>query len=124
MAAALHLNAKPFSLCSPSISLPKISPSSFRVKCSAGTSPSRRYNIALLPGDGIGPEVIAVAKDVLNFAASLEGLYLLPLSFFPHRFCFIYMLVVGFMFCWMDTELFGVIVHFVFIFDEIGFCFY
>lgn len=27
------------------------------------------------------------------------------------------------MFCWMDTEFFGEIVHFVFVFDEIGFCF-
>lgn len=74
MAAALHFNAKPFNFCSPSISLSKPSPTLFRLRCSAGTSPSRRYNIALLPGDGIGPEVIAVAKDVLNLAASFEGI--------------------------------------------------
>ncbi|GJT75706.1 3-isopropylmalate dehydrogenase, chloroplastic-like protein [Tanacetum coccineum] len=34
----------------------------------------RRYNITLLPGDGIGPEVISVAKNVLNLAASVEGI--------------------------------------------------
>lgn len=72
-AATLHLNAKPSNFFSPSISLSKTSPKLFRVTCSAGTSPSRRFNIALLPGDGVGPEVIAVAKDVLNLAASLEG---------------------------------------------------
>ncbi|XP_023525901.1 3-isopropylmalate dehydrogenase, chloroplastic-like [Cucurbita pepo subsp. pepo] len=73
-AATLHLNAKPSNFFSPSISLSKTSPKLFRVTCSAGTSPSRRFNIALLPGDGVGPEVIAVAKDVLNLAASLEGI--------------------------------------------------
>ncbi|KAE9453580.1 hypothetical protein C3L33_14544, partial [Rhododendron williamsianum] len=43
------------------------------IRCSA-TSPSRRYTITLLPGDGIGPEVISVAKNVLELAGSLEGL--------------------------------------------------
>ncbi|KAI8529418.1 hypothetical protein RHMOL_Rhmol12G0223500 [Rhododendron molle] len=42
-------------------------------RCSS-TSPSRRYTITLLPGDGIGPEVISVAKNVLELAGSLEGL--------------------------------------------------
>jgi 3-isopropylmalate dehydrogenase len=39
-------------------------------RCSASI---RSYNITLLPGDGIGPEVVAVAKDVLSLAGSLEG---------------------------------------------------
>ena len=38
----------------------------------AGTS----YTIAVLPGDGIGPEVIAAALDVLNVAASAHGVSL------------------------------------------------
>nr|GEV37205.1 3-isopropylmalate dehydrogenase, chloroplastic-like [Tanacetum cinerariifolium] len=40
----------------------------------SGNSTKRRYNITLLPGDGIGPEVISVAKNVLNLAASVEGI--------------------------------------------------
>ena len=40
------------------------------VRCSAA---ARSYNITLLPGDGIGPEVVAVAKDVLSVAGSKEG---------------------------------------------------
>ncbi|WOL17798.1 3-isopropylmalate dehydrogenase 2, chloroplastic-like [Canna indica] len=43
-------------------------------RCSASPSPSRSYSITLLPGDGIGPEVISVAKDVLSLAGSLEGI--------------------------------------------------
>lgn len=121
MAAALHFNAKPFNFCSPSISLSKPSPTLFRLRCSAGTSPSRRYNIALLPGDGIGPEVIAVAKDVLNLAASFEGpsnpSLFIPLFFLvgtlpvfreeknlgPFFWFGLYMVVVGFMFCWRNS---------------------
>ncbi|KAF5741756.1 3-isopropylmalate dehydrogenase-2C chloroplastic [Tripterygium wilfordii] len=44
-----------------------------RIKCAA-TTPRKSYNITLLPGDGIGPEVISVAKNVLNLAGSLEGI--------------------------------------------------
>ncbi|KAL5219602.1 hypothetical protein ABZP36_020286 [Zizania latifolia] len=40
------------------------------VRCSAA---ARSYNITLLPGDGIGPEVVAVAEDVLSLAGALEG---------------------------------------------------
>ncbi|XP_052175958.1 3-isopropylmalate dehydrogenase 2, chloroplastic-like [Diospyros lotus] len=46
---------------------------SLTVRCSA-TSQARRYSITLLPGDGIGPEVISVAKNVLNLTGSLEGI--------------------------------------------------
>uniref|UniRef100_A0A2P2MW14 3-isopropylmalate dehydrogenase n=1 Tax=Rhizophora mucronata TaxID=61149 RepID=A0A2P2MW14_RHIMU len=35
---------------------------------------SKRYSITLLPGDGIGPEVISVAKNALELAGSLEGI--------------------------------------------------
>ena len=40
------------------------------VRCSAA---ARSYSITLLPGDGIGPEVVAVAKDVLSVAGAKEG---------------------------------------------------
>ncbi|XP_062089919.1 3-isopropylmalate dehydrogenase 2, chloroplastic isoform X1 [Humulus lupulus] len=50
----------------------RYSPKPSRITCSA-VSQSRRYTITLLPGDGIGPEIISVAKNVLNLTASLEG---------------------------------------------------
>jgi 3-isopropylmalate dehydrogenase len=40
------------------------------IRCSAA---KRSYNITLLPGDGIGPEVVAVAKDALTVAGAKEG---------------------------------------------------
>ncbi|PIA25320.1 hypothetical protein AQUCO_11800011v1 [Aquilegia coerulea] len=43
------------------------------IRCSA-TSSSKRYNITLLPGDGIGPEVVSVAKNVLTLAGSQQGI--------------------------------------------------
>ncbi|KAL8139373.1 hypothetical protein V2J09_005394 [Rumex salicifolius] len=43
------------------------------IQCAASSSTcKRRYNLTLLPGDGIGPEIISVAKDVLQLAGSLE----------------------------------------------------
>lgn len=50
------------------------------IRCAAIT-PKKRYTIAVLPGDGVGDEVIPVAVDVLCLAGSLEGsvfLILLP----------------------------------------------
>lgn len=45
-----------------------------RFHCSSSYRPSSKsYKVTLLPGDGIGPEVISVAKDVLQVAGSLEG---------------------------------------------------
>ncbi|KAK9690442.1 hypothetical protein RND81_09G128000 [Saponaria officinalis] len=45
------------------------------LRCSAAATPTKRsYNVTLLPGDGIGPEIVSVAKDVLQLAASLEGI--------------------------------------------------
>jgi 3-isopropylmalate dehydrogenase len=45
-----------------------------RLSCSASAkSAERSYTVTLLPGDGIGPEVVAVAKDVLSLSGSLEG---------------------------------------------------
>ncbi|CAK9133545.1 unnamed protein product, partial [Ilex paraguariensis] len=41
------------------------------IRCSATTT-TKRYTITLLPGDGIGPEVIAVAKNALKLVGSLE----------------------------------------------------
>lgn len=41
-------------------------------RCSA--APSRRgYSVTLIPGDGIGPEVVSVARDVLSLVGSHEG---------------------------------------------------
>ncbi|KAI4355791.1 hypothetical protein L6164_004531 [Bauhinia variegata] len=76
MAASLQLNARhfspsfqPFHSSSTKSSKPNL------VRCSAATHSSKRsYKITLLPGDGIGPEVISVAKDVLVLAASFEGI--------------------------------------------------
>ncbi|CAA7019978.1 unnamed protein product [Microthlaspi erraticum] len=45
------------------------------IRCAAN-SPKKRYTIAVLPGDGIGNEVIPVAVDALRSAGSLEGLEL------------------------------------------------
>ncbi|KAF3450931.1 hypothetical protein FNV43_RR07020 [Rhamnella rubrinervis] len=74
MAACLQLNARSFrSILPTTSSVPKHSARLGRISCSAA-SPSKRYTITLLPGDGIGPEVISVAKNVLNLAASLEGI--------------------------------------------------
>ena len=46
----------------------------------ATAAPTKRYSITILPGDGIGPETISVAKDVLKLIGSLEG----HLSLFPN----------------------------------------
>ncbi|KAI4331186.1 hypothetical protein MLD38_029396 [Melastoma candidum] len=46
-----------------------------RVRCSSSSSPTRHYAITLLPGDGIGPEVVSVAKKVLQRAGSVEGIH-------------------------------------------------
>lgn len=63
------------------------------VRCSAAaaaTPAKRSYNITLLPGDGIGPEIISISKDVLQFAASLEGKifsFLVPFFNLISSFC-------------------------------------
>ncbi|VVA95885.1 unnamed protein product [Arabis nemorensis] len=44
-----------------------------RIRCSAST-PKKQYNIAVLPGDGIGTEVTPIAIDALRLAGSLEGI--------------------------------------------------
>ncbi|KAG9160000.1 hypothetical protein Leryth_005752 [Lithospermum erythrorhizon] len=44
-----------------------------KVNCSA-TSKVKHYSITLLPGDGIGPEVISVAKNALQLIGSLEAI--------------------------------------------------
>lgn len=72
-ASSMQINAlhpiKPMFLLKPASLRPS------RIRCAAATSkPSKRYSITLLPGDGIGPEVISVAKNVLILAGSLEGI--------------------------------------------------
>ncbi|KAL6953293.1 3-isopropylmalate dehydrogenase, partial [Sarracenia purpurea var. burkii] len=72
MVASLQLNARQFRFRHfPSKSLSKHPSHLVTIRCSA-TSPARRYTVTLLPGDGIGPEVISVAKNVLQLAGSLE----------------------------------------------------
>ncbi|KAH7853829.1 hypothetical protein Vadar_007048 [Vaccinium darrowii] len=74
MAASLQLNLRPFRLRQfRSNSVPKNTPK-FATFCCSATTPQKRYTITLLPGDGIGPEVISVAKKVLNLTGSLEGI--------------------------------------------------
>lgn len=74
MAVSMQLSARPFKV---HFQLKPFSkPSSSRlatIRCSA-IAPPKRYSITLLPGDGIGPEVISVAKNVLKLAGSLESL--------------------------------------------------
>ncbi|OMO68033.1 Isocitrate and isopropylmalate dehydrogenases family [Corchorus capsularis] len=55
--------------------VPKQYPKLTRISCAAAaaTKPPTRYSITLLPGDGIGPEIVSVTKEVLNLAGSLEG---------------------------------------------------
>ncbi|CAK9169740.1 unnamed protein product [Ilex paraguariensis] len=73
--AALQINLRPFTpqvqhLRAKSIIDHVSRPA--KIRCSA-TPPTKSYNITLLPGDGIGPEVISVAKHALKLAGSLEG---------------------------------------------------
>nr|XP_018439247.1 PREDICTED: 3-isopropylmalate dehydrogenase, chloroplastic-like [Raphanus sativus] len=75
MAAALQTNIRPVKFPATFRALTKQSSSApLRVRCAAASPGKKRYNITLLPGDGIGPEVISIAKNVLQQAGSLEGL--------------------------------------------------
>ncbi|XP_077244584.1 3-isopropylmalate dehydrogenase, chloroplastic-like [Tasmannia lanceolata] len=71
MAACFQMNFTP--LKNPFSPKSKLSPKWPKFRCSAISTP-KRYNITLLPGDGIGPEVISVAKDVLTLIGSQEGI--------------------------------------------------
>ncbi|EEF31922.1 3-isopropylmalate dehydrogenase 2, chloroplastic [Ricinus communis] len=75
MAAATQFNIKPNKAIFHSKLTSKhcLKPGRFTIKCAAVT-PSKRYSITLLPGDGIGPEVISIAKNVLKLAGNLEGI--------------------------------------------------
>jgi len=60
------------------------------LRCSAAVPSSKRsYKITLLPGDGIGPEVVSVAKDILLLTGSLHGRY--P-TFIAFKFSFFFQL--------------------------------
>ncbi|KAL0441675.1 UNVERIFIED_CONTAM: 3-isopropylmalate dehydrogenase, chloroplastic [Sesamum radiatum] len=74
MAASLQLSFKQSKPSfQPAKSISKSPPKFCRVRCSA-VAPSRSYAVTLLPGDGIGPEVISVAKNALQLVASQEGI--------------------------------------------------
>ncbi|CAA0827349.1 3-isopropylmalate dehydrogenase 2- chloroplastic [Striga hermonthica] len=74
MAVSLQLNFKPlrprFLHSKPH---PKSAPKIAGIRCSAATQ-KKSYTLTLLPGDGIGPEVVSVAKDALQLVASQEGI--------------------------------------------------
>lgn len=72
MAASLQFTATTFNQFR-SAQLPKHGTKWATIRCSAA-SPSKSYKITLLPGDGIGPEVISVAKNALQLVASIEGI--------------------------------------------------
>ncbi|XP_038999673.1 3-isopropylmalate dehydrogenase, chloroplastic-like isoform X2 [Hibiscus syriacus] len=75
MSSALNLNARSLNATFNFKSVAKQSPRSARIRfASPAAATPKRYNITLLPGDGIGPEVISVAKIVLKLAGSLEGI--------------------------------------------------
>ncbi|OIW09058.1 hypothetical protein TanjilG_16285 [Lupinus angustifolius] len=75
MAASLQsLNLNPLSLKPFHKSSTLTFSKSNSIRCSAATPSKRSYTITLLPGDGIGPEVISVAKDVLLLSGSIEGI--------------------------------------------------
>lgn len=61
---------------SPHILLRRLAPAT--VRCASAAPPRRSYNVTILPGDGIGPEVVSVARDVLSLAGSHEGKWLCP----------------------------------------------
>ncbi|KAL3336777.1 hypothetical protein AABB24_029446 [Solanum stoloniferum] len=69
--SSLQFTATPFNQFH-SKQVPKYATKWGTIRCSAA-SPSKSYNITLLPGDGIGPEVISVAKNALQLVASIEG---------------------------------------------------
>ncbi|XP_065866491.1 3-isopropylmalate dehydrogenase 2, chloroplastic-like [Euphorbia lathyris] len=73
--AAAQVNAKPIKAVFHSKLASNHAHKPGRVRCAAtAVSPSKRYSITVLPGDGIGPEVTYVAKNVLKLAGSLEGI--------------------------------------------------
>ncbi|GLT74972.1 hypothetical protein SLA2020_467320 [Shorea laevis] len=73
MAASTQFNARTVRPLFRLQSVSKKCPKPARISCAAAT-PAKRYSITLLPGDGIGPEVISVAKTVLKVAGFLEGI--------------------------------------------------
>ncbi|XP_040934661.1 3-isopropylmalate dehydrogenase, chloroplastic isoform X2 [Gossypium hirsutum] len=73
MAASVQLNLRSFKAPFNLKPIAKQFSRPGRIRCAA-TTPTKRYSITLLPGDGIGPEVISVAKNVLKLAGSLEGI--------------------------------------------------
>ncbi|CAM8997118.1 hypothetical protein QQ045_008053 [Rhodiola kirilowii] len=74
MAADLQLNVAPFRSLNWQRKLSHVSRRRSSFKCAAVASGKKQFNVTLLPGDGIGPEVISVAKNVLNLVASREGI--------------------------------------------------
>nr|KJB70647.1 hypothetical protein B456_011G085100 [Gossypium raimondii] len=73
MAASVQLNLRSFKAPFNLKPIAKQFSRPGRIRCAA-TTPTKRYSITLLPGDGIGPEVITVAKNVLKLVGSLEGI--------------------------------------------------
>uniref|UniRef100_A0A6V7QWZ2 3-isopropylmalate dehydrogenase n=1 Tax=Ananas comosus var. bracteatus TaxID=296719 RepID=A0A6V7QWZ2_ANACO len=75
--AALHAHPRPLRTLTLTLTPRRFGPPRRprTVRCNASAEPPRRsYSVTLLPGDGIGPEVVSVAKDVLSLAGSHEGI--------------------------------------------------
>ncbi|KAK4761049.1 hypothetical protein SAY87_005942 [Trapa incisa] len=73
--SSLRLNFKPLGAAPfrrvPGSRLSPTKPGSIRC---AAAAPTKSYSITLLPGDGIGPEVISVARNVLVLTGATEGI--------------------------------------------------
>lgn len=73
MDTALNFNLPTLRSVNSHIKSSHLSRTSSYIKCAAVAPGKKQHTVTLLPGDGIGPEVISVAKNVLNLVASREG---------------------------------------------------
>ncbi|XP_002979709.2 uncharacterized protein LOC9636158 [Selaginella moellendorffii] len=71
---AMHSLASPRSIFNAATPAPRQRSCAPAVRCIATASASRSYKITVLPGDGIGPEIMSVALDVMRSIGSQEGI--------------------------------------------------
>ncbi|EFJ10452.1 hypothetical protein SELMODRAFT_159446, partial [Selaginella moellendorffii] len=71
---AMHSLASPRSIFNAAAAAPRQRSCGPVVRCTATASASRSYKITVLPGDGIGPEIMSVALDVMRSIGSQEGI--------------------------------------------------
>ncbi|EFJ19111.1 hypothetical protein SELMODRAFT_111515 [Selaginella moellendorffii] len=70
----MHSLASPRSIFNAATPAPRQRSCAPAVRCIATASASRSYKITVLPGDGIGPEIMSVALDVMRSIGSQEGI--------------------------------------------------